>query len=164
MVYPPESLADEGLVPQTVASFLGAPEPSEQNLVEELRDKTLLLILDNCEHLLDACARLAETLLRNCPQLRLLATSRDILRIEGEAVYHVPPLAIPGRVGTIPRGGPGSEFVQLFAQRAGLVLSNFEITETNMGTLVGICQRLEGIPLAIELAAAHVDIFTVTKS
>lgn len=162
---PLESLSDEDLVPQTVASFLSIPETSERPLVEslvhELRSRTRLLLLDNCEHLLDACARLAETLLKSCPTLKILATSRDVLQLEGEAVYHVPPLTIPERereqsIDEAVR----SEAVQLFAQRAVLVASNFEITEINIGMIVRICNRLEGIPLAIELAAAHVDIFT----
>jgi predicted ATPase/DNA-binding SARP family transcriptional activator len=165
---PFESLGDEELVPQTVASFLGIPEPSDQSVVEtlvnQLRKQTLLLIFDNCEHLLDACARLAETLLKSCPNLRILATSRDTLRLEGEAVYHVPPLTIPEsqRPRSIEEIA-NSESVQLFAQRATLMLSNFEITEANAGPLVRICNRLEGIPLAIELAAAHVDIFTLEE-
>lgn len=161
---PLESLSDEDLVPQTVASFLSIPETSErpvvESLVHELRSRTLLLLLDNCEHLLDACARLAETLLKSCPTLKILATSRDVLQLEGEAVYHVPPLTIPEREReqSIDEAAR-SEAVQLFAQRAVLVASDFEITETNIGTIVRICNRLEGIPLAIELAAAHVDIF-----
>jgi predicted ATPase len=162
---PFESLGDEDLVPQTVASFLGIPEVPDENLVEtlvkQLQNQTLLLIFDNCEHLLDACARLTETLLKNCPDLKILATSRDILRLEGEAVYHVPPLTIPeGQQARSIEEITNSESVQLFAQRAKLILSNFEITETNREALVRICNRLEGIPLAIELAAAHVDIFT----
>lgn len=165
---PFESLGDEDLVPQTVASYLGIPEPSDQSVVEtlvnHLRNQTLLLIFDNCEHLLDACARLAETLLKSCPNLKILATSRDTLRLEGEAFYHVPPLTIPESAS--PRSIEeiaNSESVQLFAQRATLVLTNFEITESNVGALVRICNRLEGIPLAIELAAAHVDIFTLEE-
>ncbi len=165
---PFESLGDEDLVPQTVASFLGIPEPSDQSVVEtlvnQLRNQTLLLIFDNCEHLLDACARLAETLLKSCPNLKILATSRDTLRLEGEAVYHVPPLAIPesSRRQSVDEVA-NSESIQLFAQRAALVVSDFEITEANAGALVRICNRLEGIPLAIELAAAHVDIFTLEE-
>jgi predicted ATPase/DNA-binding SARP family transcriptional activator len=165
---PLESLADEDLVAQTVASFLNIAEASDQSLLEtlgnELRDRTLLLILDNCEHVLDACARLAETLLKNCPNIKLLATSRDLLRLDGEAVYHVPPLTIPD---SHPAGSveevANSESVQLFAQRAALVRSSFEITKTNALTLVKICNRLDGIPLAIELAAAHVNIFTLEE-
>ncbi len=162
---PLESLTDEDLVPQTVASFLNVAETSEQPLVEslihELRSRTLLLLLDNCEHLLDACARLAETLLKSCPTLKILATSRDVLHLEGEAVYHVPPLTVPESQREQSSGEAArSEAVQLFAERGVLVSSDFEITETNLATIARICNRLEGIPLAIELAAAHVDMFT----
>jgi predicted ATPase/DNA-binding SARP family transcriptional activator len=165
---PFESLRDEDLVPQTIASFLGIPESPEASLVEtlvnRLGDQSLLLIFDNCEHLLDACARLAETLLKHCPDLKIVATSRDILRLEGEAVYHVPPLTIPeSQSGPSVEEAANSESVQLFAQRARLVLSNFEITATNKDTLVRICNRLDGIPLAIELAAARIDIFTLEE-
>ena len=162
---PFESLADEDLVPLTVASFLGIAEASGQApaeaLLKELRTKNLLLILDNCEHLLDACARLAEALLKNCPEIRILATSRDLLRLEGEAAYHVPPLGIPESQETRSvEEIASSESVQLFTRRAALVVSTFEITDANVETLTRVCQCLEGIPLAIELAAAHVDIFT----
>ena len=163
-----ESLTDEDLVPQTVASSLRIPEsPKErlaETLVSQLRNQTLLLIFDNCEHLLDACGQLAERLLINCPNLRIVATSRDILRVEGEAVYHVPPLAMPEshRIPSLEEIAK-SESVQLFAQRASLVLPGFETTETNRETLVRICNRLDGIPLAIELAAARIDIFTLDE-
>ncbi len=162
---PLESLTDEDLVPQTVASFLNVAETSEQPLVEslihELRSRALLLLLDNCEHLSDACARLAETLLKSCPTLKILATSRDVLHLEGEAVYHVPPLTVPESQREQSAGeAVRSEAVQLFAERGVLVSSDFEITETNLATIARICNRLEGIPLAIELAAAHVDMFT----
>ena len=165
---PLESLADEDLVPQTVASFLNIAEPSDQtledSLLNELRNKTLLLILDNCEHLLDACAQLAERLLRNCPTLKILATSRDLLRLEGEAAYHIPPLTIPESHETQSLEEiTNSESIQLFAQRAALVLPSFEVTKTNVPTLIRICERLDGIPLAIELAAAYVDIFTLDE-
>ena len=162
---PLESLTDEDLVPQTVASFLNIAETSERSLVEslvqELRNRALLLLLDNCEHLLDSCARLAETLLKSCPTLKILVTSRDVLHLEGEAVYHVPPLTVPeSRRGQSADEAARSEAVQLFSERAVLVASNFEITETTVETIARICNRLEGIPLAIELAAAQVDIFT----
>ena len=162
---PLESLTDEELVPQTVASYFGIAEQPEQTIVESLvnglQNKTLLLILDNCEHLLDACAQLAETLLRKGPNVRILATSREILRLRGEASYYVPPLAIPQSHDTQSIDELASyEAVQLFAERASLVVSSFKITQDNAGTIVKICNRLDGIPLAIELAAAHVDIFT----
>lgn len=165
---PLESLTDEDLIPQTIASFFGPAELSGQtvleNLVNGLRDKPLLLILDNCEHLLDACAQVAETLLKSCPNVKILATSREILGLEGEASYYVPPLALPQghdiqSVGEL----ANYEAVQLFVQRAALVVSSFNITKENVGTIVKICNRLDGIPLAIELAAARVDIFKVEE-
>ena len=162
---PLDSLNDEDLVPQTVASLLGIPEqpdrPVVESLMDGLRPYSLLLILDNCEHLLDACARLTESLLRACPNVKILTTSRDLLRLEGEASYYVPSLAIPQGQGTLPVDESlRYEAVQLFAERAALAVSGFKITERNVGTVVTICNRLDGIPLAIELAAARVDIFS----
>lgn len=165
---PLESLTDQDLVPQAVGSYLHIAERSDQTLVEtlanELHSKTLLLILDNCEHLLEACAQLTETLLKNCAHVKILATSREALRVEGEAIYHVPGLARPKHydIQSI------DELVQfeslgLFVERARLVISDFELTKANVETVIKICERLDGIPLAIELAAAHVDIFTLDE-
>jgi predicted ATPase/DNA-binding SARP family transcriptional activator len=163
---PLEAITDEDVVSQTVASFLNVPQLSQQDvmetLVDELRSKRLLLILDNCEHLLDACARLAETLLKTCPEVKILATSREALRLEGEAFYQLAPLAIPDHHETQSVGEVGQyESVQLFLERARLGASGLELTQGNAKTIVNICDRLDGIPLAIELAAAHVDIFTL---
>ena len=163
-----ESIADEDLLPQTVASFLNIPEPPDKSLISaiknEVENKSLLLILDNCEHLLDACAQLAEALLKTCPNLKILATSRDLLRLRGEAIYHVPPLTLPRSYDAqMINEIVNSESIQLFAQRAALILPNFEISQANLPTLIQICNRLDGIPLAIELAAAHVDIFTLDE-
>lgn len=165
---PLESLTDEDLVPQTVVSLLEIPQVPEHSIVEalanELQRKNLLLILDNCEHVLDACAQLAERLLKNCPGLYLLATSREALRLEGEAFYQLGPLAIPDPGVTRPieaLAQYGS--IRLFTERAKLVISDFALTNANIGTVVKICERLDGIPLAIELAAAHMDIFTLEE-
>ena len=163
-----ESIADEDLLPQTVASFLNIPEPPDKSLISaiknEVENKSLLLILDNCEHLLDACAQLAEALLKTCPNLKILATSRDLLRLRGEAIYHVPPLTLPRSYDAqMINEIVNSESIQLFAQRATLILPNFEVSQANLPTLIQICNRLDGIPLAIELAAAHVDIFTLDE-
>jgi predicted ATPase/DNA-binding SARP family transcriptional activator len=165
---PLESLGDEELVPQTIASSLGIVESPGlaivETLVNILQSKTLLLILDNCEHVLEACAQLAETLLKNCPSVKILATSRDVLRLEGEASYYVPPLAVPQNSNTQSIEELASyESVQLFAQRAALVVASFEITKENVRTIVRICNRLDGIPLAIELAAARIDIFSLEE-
>jgi predicted ATPase/DNA-binding SARP family transcriptional activator len=162
---PLESITDEDVVAQTVASALAIAPSSEHALVEtltqELQNKNLLLILDNCEHLLDACAQLAEPLLKTCPAVHILATSREALRLEGEAFYHLAPLAIPEGYETQSiEELIQYEAVRLFLERTRLVVSGFELTKANAGTVVRICDRLDGIPLAIELAAAHLDIFT----
>ena len=161
---PLESLTDEKMLVQTAASYLGIVKLPDQALLDTLmntlRSKRMLLILDNCEHLLEACSQLVETLLKNCPEVKVLATSRDSLRLEGEAFYHVPSLAIPKKrdIRSVDEL-TNSESVRLFAERAALVLSSFEVTKENAGTIIDICKRLDGIPLAIELAAARVDMF-----
>ncbi|HEX5809807.1 MAG TPA: BTAD domain-containing putative transcriptional regulator, partial [Anaerolineales bacterium] len=162
---PLETLTDEELVPQVLASYFDLEEGPGRSvldrLVDALRSKNLLLLLDNCEHVLEACALLAETLLGGCPQLRILETSRDVLRIEGEAVYSVHPLRFSNKqvLETVDQAME-SEAIQLFAERAALAASDFQITAENLATVAGICQRVDGIPLAIELAAAHMDMFT----
>ena len=123
-------------------------------LVEFLAPRELLLVLDNCEHVVDAVAELAETLLRTCPGLRILATSREPLGIGGEAVLRVPPLAVPDPDRPAERL-PGYDAVTLFAERAAAAVPGFELTEDNTVTVAGICQRLDGLPLPIELAAAR---------
>jgi predicted ATPase len=132
--------------------------------VDALRDQTTLLIFDNCEHLLDACAGLIDALLKECPRLRVVATSRQALLLEGEALYHVHSLAIPAGVeDRAVKELADYESVRLFAERAVLAASAFEITERNVRTVIDICQRLDGIPLAIELAAARLDLFKVEE-
>ncbi len=160
-----EAILDPDLVPQAVASSLRIAElPDEtviESLVREVHSKELLLILDNCEHLLDACAQLAEGLLKSCPSIRILATSREALRLEGESFYQVPALDMPeSQDRQVPEEFAGYEAVRLFLERARLVVPGFELTDTNAVTLATICRRLDGIPLAIELAAARSDIFT----
>ena len=165
---PLETLSDEELIPQVVASYFDLEEQAGRSvldrLVDALRNKNLLILLDNCEHVLEACALLAETLLWSCPQVRILATSRDLLRIEGEAVYSVPPLALPNdQASEAVDGEMQGEAMRLFAERAALAAAGFQITGANFETVAGICQRLDGIPLAIELAAAHTDMFTPSE-
>lgn len=162
---PLESLTDEDLVAPTVASLLGIRQSSEQTVMEalinELRSKNQVLILDNCEHLLDACAQLTETLLKHCPGIKVLTTSREALRLDGEAFYHLAPLSVPEHTTVGSKEDLMQyESVRLFLERAGLAGSRLEPTEPNLEAVVRICNRLDGIPLAIELAAAHVDIFT----
>ena len=119
-----------------------------KNLVTDyLRDKKILLIFDNCEHLIEACARLVDELLHQCAGLKILSSSREALGIAGEVSYHVPSLA-------------DSESTQLFVDRARAANSNFRLTETNASSIAQICSRLDGIPLAIELGAARVKLLS----
>ncbi|HLO15714.1 MAG TPA: NB-ARC domain-containing protein, partial [Anaerolineales bacterium] len=157
-------LADPTLVPQTVAMVLGVREQPDQqiltSLVDYLRPKNTLLVLDNCEHLIEACARFVEALLRACANLRILATSREALNIPGESAWTVPSLSLPG-VGqkhlTFTELSQ-YEAVQLFVDRAVAVQPGFKLTELNAQTVAQVCQRLDGIPLAIELAAARTKV------
>jgi predicted ATPase/DNA-binding CsgD family transcriptional regulator len=154
-------LADPLLVPQGVASVLGVHERPDRSLLDGLTAylarRDVLLVLDNCEHLVQACAALADTLLQSCPSLRLLATSREPLRIAGEVVARVTLLAIP-EVGS--PEGPAEVIrysaVQLFVERAVAARSDFVVTSRNASAVAAICRRLEGLPLALELAAPWV--------
>lgn len=161
-------LADPTLVVQTVASVLGVREqpsrPLLATLTDYLRTKTLLLVLDNCEHLVDACARMGEALLQTSLGLRILTTSRQPLEIPGEHVYRVPTLSVPN-TRRLPAIANLEEYesVKLFTERAASVLPTFRVTEENAMTIAQVCQRLDGIPLAIELAAARVRVLTVEQ-
>jgi predicted ATPase/DNA-binding winged helix-turn-helix (wHTH) protein len=159
------SLTDEGLIPGALASALGLATMGDQPLpalVAHLKDKSMLILLDNCEHALDAVAVLAEGLLRGAPGLHLLVTSRQPLRGEGEFLYHLPALAVPPAADNLPaEDALGFAAVELFAERAAASLDSFELAGSNVATIVEICRRLDGIPLAIELAAARVDLFGV---
>ncbi len=161
-------IADAGLVAQTVATVLGLKEASGkavvQTLTDHLKDRRLVLLLDNCEHLLDACAQLANTLLRQCPQVTILASSREALGVGGEQTYRVPSLSLPDpkRAHTSASVVP-FEAIQLFTDRAVLARQDFAVTDQNASTLASICYRLDGIPLAIELAAARVRSLSVEQ-
>jgi predicted ATPase/DNA-binding XRE family transcriptional regulator len=156
------SLSDPQLLPQTVAGLFGLVEfsdiPAAEMLVNFLRTKTLLLILDNCEHLLNACALLADRLLKNCPRLKIIATSREALGIMGEATYRVPSLQLLDSQQAIEKIRE-YESIRLFEERGQLVQPDFKLTLENVASVVQICNRLDGIPLAIELAAGRVNIF-----
>ena len=161
-------VADPALVPQTVATVLGLKEqPGKsltQTLTEHLKHKQLLLLLDNCEHLVDACATLADTLVCQCPGVRVLATSRQALGITGEQTYRVPSLSLPDRTkAPTPQSLSTYESVQLFIDRALLVRSDFQVTNQNAPALASLCCHLDGIPLAIELAAARVRSLSVEE-
>jgi predicted ATPase/class 3 adenylate cyclase len=154
-------LSDPERMPQAVATALGLKEEPgttiSQTISRHLKDKRVLLILDNCEHLLDSSARLADMLVRQCPHLTVLASSREALAIQGEQAYRVPSLSLPDpkQVHTS-SSVASSEAMQLFTDRAVLARPDFQVTDQNASTLAAICHRLDGIPLAIELAAARV--------
>ena len=161
-------LADEQRVAQAVATALGVKEeagrPVQEALMSYVKDRHLLLILDNCEHLLDACAALVTPLLQAAPQLKVLVTSREPLREAGEATYHVPPLAVPDLHTVTPLGVlTQCDSVHLFTDRAIAMQPAFQVTDQNAAAVAAICHCLDGIPLALELAAARVHSLPVEK-
>ncbi|MFC9557934.1 protein kinase [Rhodococcus sp. NPDC056960] len=153
-------LRDDSLLVDVVAATLGVQDhsarPLHEILVEFLAPRELILVLDNCEQVVDAVADLTETLLRTCPGLRILATSREPIGIGGESVLRVSPLTVPesDREPSL-RGMPRYDAVTLFAERAAAAVPGYEITEHNRVAVARICARLDGLPLAIELAAAR---------
>ena len=159
-------LTDPALLPQAVAAVLGIREESgERTLVQTLTDalrlRSALLLWDNCEHLVDACAHLAETLLRACPGLRLLATSREALAIGGEAVLPISSLSLPPNAeAATPEALADCDSVRLFVDRAEAAQPAFRLSDGNVAAVVQVCARLDGIPLALELAAARVRVLT----
>jgi non-specific serine/threonine protein kinase len=152
-------LTDPALVPVAVVAALGlatgADRPVAEELVRFLRPRQMLLLLDNCEHLLDAAAEVLGTLLAGCPALQALATSRAPLHLHGEQVIPVPPLAVPASVLTELAAIREAPAIALFVQRARAADPGFALTETNAGAVTEICRHLDGLPLAIELAAAR---------
>jgi predicted ATPase/DNA-binding CsgD family transcriptional regulator len=162
------ALSDPTLVPQAVAQALNIREdpgrPLTATLEEYLRPKEALLVLDNCEHLVESCAALVDALLRACPMVRVLATSREPLGVDGETSYPVPPLSVPDPEDPLPGEDLARyEAVQLFVERARSVAPSFEMTEENAGAVVRVCRRLDGMPLAIELAAARVRVLSAEQ-
>ena len=161
-------VSDPEHVPQAVAQAVGVPEARDvsptEALTEHLEGREALLVLDNCEHLVEACAELADALLGSCPDLKLLATSREPLRVAGETNFMVPSLSVPDP-GRSPSTGElaGYEAVGLFVERAGEADSGFALTERNAAAVARLCERLDGIPLAIELAAARIRVLTVEQ-
>ncbi len=161
-------LADPALVPQKLASTLGVREEPGRTLTvtltNRLREKSLLLVLDNCEHLIEASAQLAEMLLQACPGLRILAPSREVLGLAGEFVWRVPPLSTPDFRHLPPLDCLAQyESVQLFIDRAMTAMPGFTLTGENASAVTQVCQRLDGMPLAIELAAARVGMLRVEQ-
>jgi predicted ATPase len=161
-------LSDPALVPRVAVTTLGLLEQSGRSpmmiLTDFLQTRRALLILDNCEHIIQACAQLAETLLSSCPDLCILATSRESLRIGGELPYRVPSLEFPtSDIEFAMDKLSNMESLKLFIQRAQVGSPTIAISQQSVLTIAQICQRLDGIPLAIELAAARSNMLTVEQ-
>lgn len=153
-------IEDAALVPAAIAEALGRSEelrhPDGETLGRIVGHAPLLMVLDNCEHVVDRCAAVVDHLLRACPGLRVLATSREPLGVQGERSWLVPALSLPASVGA--SDAMASEAVRLFVERAREVAPDFALTEENSAAVVEVCRRLDGIPLAIELAAARIKV------
>jgi predicted ATPase/DNA-binding CsgD family transcriptional regulator len=151
---------DERLLAGLLAHRLGlhdrSLQPTLHTVADYLRDKQLLLVLDNCEHLVAGCAELVTTLLPHCPRLVVLCTSRRSLGVAGEHVHAVPPLTVPSAHTTSARELAASEAVQLFVDRACSVLPSFRLTDDNGPDVAKVCRQVDGLPLGIELAAARI--------
>ncbi len=161
-------LAEVKLVPQAVATVLGLKEQTGRSVTEtltgHLKDREVLLLLDNCEHLVEASAQLCQALLAACPRLHILATSREALRVPGEQSYRVPSLATPDPSATAtPVALTPFAAVQLFIDRAVAAQSTFQVNNSNAPAVASLCFHLDGIPLAIELAAARVRSMTTEE-
>ena len=162
------SITDPDLIRQTILSALGIPEQPGltvlQLLMDYLREKKLLLMLDNCEHLIEASAKLIDTLLTSSPALQIMATSREALGVGGEMIWHVPSLSLPD-IKQLPAIEQLAQYeaVQLFIERVILVQPHFMVTNDNAPAIAQICFRLDGIPLALELAAARVRALSVEQ-
>jgi predicted ATPase/DNA-binding SARP family transcriptional activator len=158
-------VAEKAQVPAAVADALGVREQASRPLGEVLADalsgQDLLVVIDNCEHVIDAAAELVEMLNRKCPRLRLLATSREPLRAEGEHVYRLGPLSLPSTDARSLKDLDGSDAVQLFAERARAHDSKFCLEDSTAALVALVCRRLDGVPLAIELAAARLASISV---
>jgi predicted ATPase/transcriptional regulator with XRE-family HTH domain len=156
-------LADPDLIRPAIATALGVHGNPSQTLAA-VRGRNLLLVLDNCEHVIDACAQLIEQILHAAPDVRILATSRQALRIAGEVIRPVPPLGLPPH-DTVPTVDQlqRCEAVRLFVERALAVQPHFAVTTQNAKALAQICQRVDGMPLALELAAARVGVLSVDQ-
>jgi predicted ATPase len=161
-------ITDPELMPNAVANTLGVREQSGQRIITTLidwfRDRELLLILDNCEHMLDACARFADAVLHGSHETRILASSREALGIAGETAYRVPSLPTPNPKQQISLEQlEECESARLFIERAAQTLSTFQVIDDAVPAITQICRRLDGIPLAIELAAARVKVLSVEQ-
>ena len=157
------SITDASLVPLSVARALGLPHAGADpvpDIIEFLKSKQMLLVLDTCEHVADSAARLVETVVRSAPRVCIIATSREALRARGEWVKRLPPLPLPPS----DRNMTAAEVlafpsVELFRERAGAAVDGFELADVDVPAVAALCRRLDGIPLAIELAASHLHAF-----
>jgi len=161
-------LQDGSLIPQEVAQSLSVREASNQPMMEtlktHLKSKGLLLVLDNCEHLIENCAQTVEGLLASCPKLKILATSRERLDLFNETTWNVPSLPLPEmRQALSLKQLKEFASIELFVERAGNVKSDFVLTEQNASSVAQICNHLDGIPLAIELASARIKVLSVDE-
>jgi predicted ATPase/DNA-binding CsgD family transcriptional regulator len=160
------SLSDPRLVPQAVAKAIGVREAPGRSLVELVAERLgaeeALLVLDNCEHLAEACADLSGSLLGSCPNLKVLSTSRETLGVAGERVWVVPPLSVPDAgLANDPEAVLRHDSARLFVERASDASGTFALTEENAATVSELCEKLDGVPLAIELAAARTRVLSV---
>ena len=163
-----EELLGADLIIQAIAKVLRVPEspglPLLEGVLEHLHDKKLLLVLDNCEHLIDACATLVERMLGDCPDVTILATSREPLGVAGEKAWALPSLSLPGQGHSLDTSNIfQSEAVSLFIERAADVLPGYQPGELEAPKIAQICLRLDGIPLAIELAAARMNLLSAQE-
>ena len=160
-------LAEPARVVEAAAAAMGVKEVSGEPLIESLakhaKTRRLLLVLDNCEHVVEACAELANRLLQAAPHLRIVATSREALHVAGEAAYPVPSLSVPDAQVMTADSAMGHDAIRLFVDRATAVMPAFRLTDQNAATVAGICRRLDGIALAIELAASRVRAMSVEQ-
>jgi predicted ATPase len=164
-------LSDPSLVAAQVVRAIGMVEspgrrePDElvDGLCDHLRERSMLLLLDNCEHLIDSVARLADAVLARCPDIAILATSREPLAVGGEILWRVPSLAMPLDDAPVGDAGSGGDAVSLFCERARAVDADFVLNTDNATAVTRICRRLDGIPLAVELAAARIRVLSVDQ-
>lgn len=161
------ALRDPGEVEPAVASVLGVKprvgSPVIETLVEAIRSQHLLLVVDNCEHLISPCAKLCDAILRSCPGVKLLATSREPLGVNGEVIYRVPSLGVPPPGADDVKAVAGQDSVRLFVERAHAQQPAFALSEGNAHIVASLCRRLDGIPLALELAAARLRVLSLPQ-
>lgn len=162
------AITDPFYITQVLSDSLQVKEKpgfsQEESLIDFLKEKKILIIIDNCEHLINECAKLTGRLLQSCPGLKIIATSREALNCIGEQIFRLPSMTVPENLTeSNPEQITQYESVRLFIERALSVNINFRVNEDNAQALAGICSRLDGIPLAIELAAARIRVMSVEK-